>query len=112
MKKIAAVAAIAGLMTVGSASAWWGGGPWGGYPGSSSFMDDFWGDGYGDFNMNMSGGGRGRGWNRYNSYYGPWGYGAPYGYGMPYGGGYGAPYGYPSYAAPGVPAAPAAPATK
>ena len=48
-----------------------------------------------------------RGWNRYHSYYGPWGYGYPYGGwgGYPYGG-YGAPYAYP-YAAPAAPAAPA-----
>ena len=109
MKKIAAIAAVTGLLAAGSASAWWGGGPWGGYPGSSSWMDDFFGDGYGDFNMSMSGGGHGRGWNRYNSYYGPWGYG-PYGYGGYPGYGYGAPYGYP-YAAPVAPQAPAA-ATK
>ena len=73
--KIAAVAAM--LAASASASAWWVGGPWGGYPGSSSWMDDFFGDGYGDFNMSMSGGGHGRGYNRY------------YGYGYPYYGGYG-----------------------
>ena len=107
--KVLGAAAIAGAaMTVGTAHAWWGGGPWGGYPGSSSWGDNWFGDGYGDFNMSMSGGGHGRGWNRYNSYYGPWGY--PGGWGG-YPGGYGGyPYrgGYP-YAAP---AAPAAPATK
>ena len=108
MKKITAVAALTGLLAAGSASAWWGGGPWGGWPGSSSWGDDWFGDGWGDFSMNMSGGGRGRGWNRYHSYYGPWGYGGyPYGGwgGYPYGG-WGAPYAHP-YAAPAAPAAPA-----
>ena len=91
-----------------SASAFWGGGPWGGYPGSSSWMDDFMGDGYGDFNMSMSGGGHGRGWNRYNSWNGPW-WGGPYG-GYPGWGGY--PGGGYPYAAPVVPAAPAATESK
>jgi hypothetical protein len=106
MTKIIKITAVAAMLAASaSASAWWGGGPWGGYPGSSSWMDDFMGDGYGDFNMSMSGGGHGRGYNRYNSYYGPYGYGAPYGYGVPYGG-YGAPYGY-GYGAPVAPVAPA-----
>lgn len=70
------------------------------------------GDGWGDFNMNMSGGGRGwgRGHNRYRDYYGygsPYGWGGPWGYGAPYG----APYyggGYSPYAAPAAPMPPAA----
>ena len=80
--KIAAVAALIGVSA--SASAWWG-------PGSSttSFMDEFFGDGAGDFNMNMNtstrgwGRGYGRGYDYYG--YGPYGYGAPYGYPAPYG---------------------------
>jgi len=68
--KIAAVAALIGVSA--SASAWWG-------PGSSttSFMDEFFGDGAGDFNMNMntSTRGWGRGYGRGYDYYG---YG-PYG---------------------------------
>jgi hypothetical protein len=108
MKKLATAAAVAALLGVSaSASAWWGGPGWG------NSHDDWWsdmfGDGWGDFNMNMSGGGRGwgRGYNRWRDYYG---YG-PY-WGGPYGGGpWGyAPYGYPyaPYAAPAAPAAPAA----
>ena len=62
MTKILKIAAATALIAASaSASAFWGGGPWGGYPGSSSWMDDFMGDGYGDFNMSMSGGGHGRG---------------------------------------------------
>ncbi len=100
-KLVSAVALAALLGASASANAWWGGpGGWG----DRSFMDDFFGDGWGDFNMNMSGGGRGwgRGYNRYNDYYGygPYGWGAPYAYGAPYG--YGAPYAYP-YAAPVAP---------
>ena len=106
---VAAIAASA--MTIGSAHAWWGGGPWGGYPGGGSWMDDWFGDGYGDFNMSMSGGGHGRGWNRYNSYYGPYGWGGPYGYGGYPGYGWGGYPGY-GYGVPVAPAAPAAPATK
>ena len=54
---VAAIAASA--LIVGSAHAWWGGGPGGG-----NWMEDWMGDGYGDFNMNMSGGGRGPGYGR------------------------------------------------
>jgi len=125
MIKIVKIAALVAMASVSvTASAWWGGGPWGGGPGygngNGNWMDDWMGDGYGDFNMNMSGGGHGRGYNRYNNAYGygygPYGWGGPYGgyggYGAPYGGGYGAPYGVP-YAAPVVPVAPqAAPASK
>jgi hypothetical protein len=115
MKKLATAAAVAALLGVSaSASAWWGGPGWGG-PGYGSGMNDWWsdmfGDGYGDFNMNMSGGGRGwgRGYNRWRDYYGygPYGWGGgPYGYGGYPGYGYGAPYAAPM----AVPAAPAAPA--
>ena len=113
MKKLATAAAIAALLGASAtASAWWGGpwggGPWGGY-GDRSWMDDFFGDGMFDFNMNASG--RGSGYNRWydRGYYGygPYGWGGgPWGYGgYPYyGGGY--PYAYP-YAAPVAPAAPA-----
>jgi hypothetical protein len=109
MKKLATAVAIAALLGVSaSASAFWGGGPWGnnGYGndgwGNNNMMNDMFGngDGYGDFSMNMGGGGRGygRGNNRYyDSYsngYGPYGYGAPYGY---------APYGAPYVCAPTVP---------
>ena len=105
MKKTLLAAGVAGLMAVpfSSAHAWWGGGPWGGYPGSSSWMDDFFGDGFGDFNMNMnthtSGWGRGHGYNYYAPYYAPYAYG-PYGYGAPYG------------VAPVAPVAPVAAVTK
>ena len=99
--KLLSVAAIAGAaaFSMSSAQAWWGGGPWGGYPGSGWGGNDWWndmfGDGYGDFNMNMSGGGRGwgRGRNVWRDYhgYGPYGWGGgPWG-GYPYGG-YGVPY--------------------
>jgi hypothetical protein len=99
---IATVVAAAGLAAQ-SAQAWWGGGPWGGWPGSSSWADDWFGDGWGDFNMSMSGGGRGWGRNRYYDHYGPW-WGGPYGYGgYPGWGGWGGPYGVP-YAAPVAPA--------
>ena len=97
MRKISAIigaASVAAVCFVGTAQAWWGGGPWGGWPGYSGWGDDGLADGWGDFSMNMSGGGRGRGWNRYNNYY--YGYG-PYGWGgNPYGWG-----GYP-YAVPPV----------
>jgi hypothetical protein len=119
MKKIAVIAALTALMGATAANAWWGGGPWGGgYPGygGGNWFDDWMGDGWGDFNMNMSGGGHGRGWNRYNNYYGygpygwgggPWGWGGyPGGWGGGYPGGWGG-YGYP-YAAPVAPQAPAA----
>ncbi|MBF0256002.1 MAG: sulfur globule family protein [Gammaproteobacteria bacterium] len=100
--KILGAAAIAGAaaITMQSAHAW---GPWGGGPGGWNNGNDWFGDGFGDFNMNMSG--RGNGWGRgYNSY-APY-YGAPYGYGgYPYGG-YG---GYPGYAPYGAPVAPRAP---
>ena len=78
--KITAIAALLGASA--SASAWWGG------PGSTSFMDEFFGDGAGDFNMSMNtstrGWGRGHGYNYYAPYYGyaPYGYAAPYGYGV------------------------------
>ena len=117
MKKIATAAAIAALLGASAtASAWWGG-PWGGSPwgggyGDRNWMNDMFGDGMFDMNMNASG--RGSGYNRFydRGYYGygPYGYGAPYGYGgYPYGGGY--PYAAP-YAAPVAPAAPAQGETK
>jgi hypothetical protein len=79
-----------------------------------------WGDGSGDFDFNMSGGGHGSGYGRgygrgYGNGYG-YGYGGypGYGYGYPgwggpgyggYPGAYGAPYGYaPPAAAPAQPA--------
>ena len=95
----AALIGGAGLMA-SNASAWWGGPGWG--DGWGSDWGPFDGDGWGDFNMSMSGGGRGYGRGR--------GYG--YGYGYPYYGGYG-PYGYGApYGAPygyGAPVAPAVP---
>jgi hypothetical protein len=107
MKKLATAAVAALLGASATANAWWGG-PWGGY-GDRSWMDDFFGDGMFDFNMNASG--RGSGYNRWydRGYYGygPYGWGGPWGGygGYPYyGGGY--PYAYP-YAAPVAPAAPA-----
>lgn len=99
MKNLIKAASIATLLAASaSAQAWWGG-PWG----NNGWNDNSWfGDGFGDFNMSMSGRGNGwgRGYNSYNPYY----YG-PYGYGYP---AYGAPYGYAPYAAPAAPAAPAA----
>ncbi len=93
--KITAVAALLGASA--SASAWWGG------PGWSNWADEFFGDGFGDFNMNMnthtSGWGRGNGYNYYAPYYAPYAYG-PYGYGAPYG------------VAPVAPVAPVAAVTK
>ncbi|RTZ72560.1 MAG: hypothetical protein DSZ00_08050, partial [Gammaproteobacteria bacterium] len=85
--------AIAGMaaLSVSTASAWWGGGPWGdrGYNDWNN-MSDWLGDGSGDadFGMNMSGRGdsraRGYGYNRYRDYGGyyppPWAYGPPRGY--------------------------------
>ena len=111
MKKIAVVAALTAVLGSVPAVAWWGGGPWGGGPGGwggpggSNWGDDMSGDGWGDFSMNMSGGGRGRGWNRYDRYYSPWGVG-PYGYG---GGPYGYGGGYPGYGGGYPYAAPVAP---
>ena len=98
MNKIVKITAIAALLGASaSASAWWGG------PGSSSWGDNFFGDGFGDFNMSMntraSGWGRGHGYNHYAPHYGPYAYG-PYGYGAPYG------------VAPIAPVAPVAEATK
>ena len=83
MKTIVRTTAIAALLAASaSASAWWGG------PGWSNWGDDFFGDGFGDFNMSMnthtSGWGRGHGYNSYAPYYAPYAYG-PYGYGAPYG---------------------------
>ena len=108
MKKIATAAAIAALLGASAtASAWWGG-PWGGSPwgggyGDRNWMNDMFGDGMFDMNMNASG--RGSGYNRFydRGYYGygPYGYGAPYGYGVPYA----APYGAPAMVAPQAPAA-------
>jgi len=74
-------------------------------------MNDMFGDGWGDFNMNMSGGGRGwgRGYNRYRDYYGygPYGWGGPWsGYGAPY---YGGGYPHMPFAVPPVPTAPTTP---
>ena len=84
MNNLVKITAIAALLSASAtASAWWGG------PGSTSFMDEFFGDGAGDFNMNMNtstrGWGRGYGHNAYTPYYGyaPYGYGAPYGYAAP-----------------------------
>jgi hypothetical protein len=101
MKKIATAAAIATLLGASAtANAWWGG-PWNSY-GDRSWMDDFFGDGMFDFNMNASA--RGSGYNRWydRGYYG---YG-PYGYGYPYAA-YAAPHAYPYAAAPVAPVAPA-----
>jgi hypothetical protein len=51
MRKLATAAAIAALLGVSAtASAWWGGGPWGGNSGND-WWNDMMGDGYGDFNM-------------------------------------------------------------
>ena len=100
ISKVLGVAAIAGAgaFLMSSAHAFWGGGPWGG--GGHDWWNDMMGDGYGDFNMSMSGGGRGfgRGYNRYRDYYGygPYGWGGgPWGGGGPGYGGWGAPYGAP-----------------
>ncbi len=115
MRKFSKVTAAAAFAVVAAfamqpAHAWWGPG-WGG-PGGGG--NDWMGDGFGDFNMNMSG--RSNAWGRghYDRYYGhPYGgyYGAPYGYGAPHG--YGAPRGYgvpPGYGAPyGAPPRPPAP---
>ncbi|KAF0110827.1 MAG: hypothetical protein FD149_2594 [Rhodospirillaceae bacterium] len=83
-------------LTLSSADAWWGGGPF-----------DGTGDGGGDFNMNFSGRSNayGQGYESpYSGGYGPWGGYPSYGYGGPWGGGYpsygyGGPWGggYPSY---------------
>jgi len=97
MTKALALSAILGgaIVATTPAQAWWGG-----WPGSSSFMDDWMdGSGWGDMNFNTSMGGRGygRGYGRDYYGYGPYGYGSPYGGGYggyPYGGGYGGyPYG-------------------
>jgi hypothetical protein len=120
---IAAIVALAGVSF--SASAWWGGPA--GYGGNNGMMDSWtnmFGDGSGDFDMGMSGGGSGRGYGRgYGQGYGrgygapqgygygaPGGYGGPYGgmgqpYGAPHGGGYRAPYGGMPYGVPQQPPA-------
>jgi len=90
MNKIVKIAAATALVAASaSASAWWGG-PF------TSMTDEFFGDGVGngDFNMSMNANtqAHGRGFSN-NRYYG---YRAPYGYG---------PYGY----APVAPVAPVAP---
>lgn len=105
MTKILKIAAITALLGASaSASAWWGG------PGSSSFMDDFFGDGAGDFNFSMNtsthGWGRSRYFDNYGYGYGPYAYG-PYGYSVPYG--VVAPYGVAQ--APVTAPAPVAPNT-
>ena len=96
MNKIVRIVSLAALLGASvSASAWWGGpwgGPWGGWPGSSGWGDDWFGNGWGDFSMSMSFGGRGWGRNRYYDHYGPW-WGGPYGYGVYLYGGY--PYAVP-----------------
>ena len=101
-KTITAAALVALLGAAANANAWWGF-PFGGWgPWGNGWDNGWFGDGWMDFNFNISASahGYGRGWNRYHGYYAPyWG-----GYGYPYGA-----YGYP-YAAPVavVPAAPAA----
>ena len=111
--KIAKLAAVAALIAVSTtASAWWGGGPWGGSGWDNNYnrgygrthgwgntTGDFLGDaaGAGDFSMNMSGRARtnmrgyadgygyGDGWGRGYNHSAPyWGGHAPYGYGAPY----------------------------
>jgi hypothetical protein len=105
MNKIAKILLLAALLGASASASAWSGGPWGGWPGSSSWADDWFGDGWGDFNLSMSGGGRGWGSNRHYNHHGPW-WGGPYGYG-------GYPYaGYSPYAAPEVPQAPAAAESK
>lgn len=97
MKKIIAIAAI---LASAQASAFWGSN------GDNMFDGNGMGDGDASFSMGFSGNARssargtgyGRGYNNYN------GYNAPYGYGYaPYGA---APYGYAPVAAPVAPAAP------
>ena len=69
MKTFATLISAATLAVASTAAtAFWGGGP-GGY---GNEWGPFDGDGFGDFNMSMSGGGRGfgRGYNRYRDYYG------------------------------------------
>lgn len=81
LTQIAVAAALAG--TTASASAWWGG-PFNGWG------NDWFGDGWFDFNVSMGAGGRG--FSRYHDGHGPWGY--PYG--APFWGAYAPPvYGYP-----------------
>jgi hypothetical protein len=106
MKKLLSAAAAAALLgAVTNVNAWWGW-PFGGWgPWNNGWGNDWFGDGWFDFNMSMGMGGRGWGRGRYYDYYAPyWGY--PYG-------GWGLPYGYPYTVAPVVvPQAPAAAATK
>lgn len=97
-----AIAGVA-MLSLSTAQAWWGDGPWGDR-GSRSWnnMSDWFGNGTGDsdFSMNMSGrgnsSGRGYGYNRYRDYRGyyppPWAYGPPPGYAPP-----------PAYGRPGMP---------
>jgi len=68
-KKTLTAAFIAGIasLPMQSAQAWWGG-P--GYGGSGSEWGPFDGDGWGDFNMSMSGGGGPYGYGGYPGYYG------------------------------------------
>ena len=98
--KIGIISSVVALSSMGTAHAWWGGGPGGGNFGPFSNN----GSGMSDFGFSMRGNGRGNG-NGYgngrgNGYGNPYqgGYGAPYGYGGP--AGYGAPYGNGAYPPP------------
>ncbi|MFZ1538177.1 MAG: sulfur globule family protein, partial [Chromatiaceae bacterium] len=61
MKKLATAAAVVALLGVSATAFAWGG-PWGNNGwgnNNNNWMNDMFGDGSGDFSMNMSGGGHG-----------------------------------------------------
>ena len=71
MKKTLVTAVLAGLIGAATnAQAWWGWpGGWG--PFGNGWGNDWFGDGWFDFNFSMGAGARGRGWGRYYDYYAP-----------------------------------------
>lgn len=101
MKKMLTAAALASMMgAAANAHAWWGwpGGGWS--PWGNGWGNDWFGNGWFDFNFSMGAGARGRGWGRYYDYYNPY-------WGNPYGWGWGYPRVYPHALAPVAPQAPA-----
>lgn len=110
MKRLILATTLTAVMILPTnVNAWWGG-PFGGFgPWGNGWDDDWYGNGWFDFNMSF--GGWGRGWGRGWDYYPYWSH--PYWGGYPYYGYYSywnTPYwGYPYAVAPVAPHAPAEP---